>query len=306
MESPEDGIDDNRSEISKLSDRITKLEERLNRQPEDLPKETKKKEFTPLVLTLLGAIGTGLLAIANSFLQARQAHQLEQDKLQSTIILKAIEPSDPEDRKKALLFYLDVGLLVDPDGKIAKLKPENIPQSTEGTVLKTIGVSDIVRVGDAIMFSAGLLIDPDGAFRAYHPDGHSGLDYTMNAGSPGNWWAIITDNGKSSGNPVIQGPSDPAPGFYISTTSLEDPSKNRTDPRRYVDSSTIPYVVMPGRNATGVRLGDIAAVYSEQTKKVEFAVVADIGPSAKIGSGSIALAAGLGLNSDPRTGGVEN
>lgn len=275
-------------------------------QPEHRPTE-KKKDFSPLVLTILGAIGTGLFAIVNSFLQARQAHQLEQDKLQSTIILKAIEPSDPDERKKALLFYVEVGLLADPDGKIAKLKPENIPQA-EGQFIKKIGSSDIVKLGEAIVFSAGMAIDPQGAPKAYHPDGRSGLDLLPNAGAPGDWFAIITDNGSPSGNPIVQGPSDPAPGYYVSPTALQDPSKDRIDPRRYVDSSTVPYVVIPGRFSaeSGVKLGDLAAVYFAQNEKLAFAVVADLGPSKKIGEGSIALAAALGLDSDPKTPGVDS
>src|ERR1041385_3104569 len=78
-------------------------------------------------------------------------------------------------------------------------------------------------------YESGLMIDADGAYRAYHPDDKPGLDNLGNAGRPGNWWALVTDNGEPSGNPIIQGASDPAPGFYISTTSLEDPTKSRSE-----------------------------------------------------------------------------
>jgi hypothetical protein len=90
-----------------------------------------------------------------------------------------------------------------------------------------------------------MMIDADGAYRAYHP-ANKGLDFLANGGKPGNWWALVTENGKPSGTPVVQGPADPAPGFYISTTSLEDPAFGRKDPRRYVDSESIPYIVLPG------------------------------------------------------------
>jgi hypothetical protein len=33
---------------------------------------------------------------------------------------------------------------------------------------------------------------------------------------PGNWWALVTRNGR----PIVQGADDPAPGFYVSTTTL--------------------------------------------------------------------------------------
>ena len=90
--------------------------------------------------------------------------------------------------------------------------------------LKRIGYSDINTLQDdnsAFFYESGMMIDADGGYHAYHPDNKSGLDYLGNAGKPGNWWALVTDDGKPSGNPVVQSSSDPAPGFYISTTSLE-------------------------------------------------------------------------------------
>jgi hypothetical protein len=79
-------------------------------------------------------------------------------------------------------------------------------------------------------------LDADGTYRAYHLNGRSGLECLHNAGRPGNWWALITDNGRPNGHPVIQTANDPAPGFYVSITSLQDPSRARKDPRRYVDA----------------------------------------------------------------------
>ena len=101
-------------------------------------------------------------------------------------------------------------------------------------LLKRIGYSDINTLQNddsAFFYESGFMIDADGAYHAYHPDNRSGLDYLGNAGRPGNWWALVTDNRKPSGNPVIQSKSDPAPGFYISTTTLEDSSKDVDDPR---------------------------------------------------------------------------
>jgi hypothetical protein len=283
-------------EISQLQQTVRELRDTVDRLERRLPQSEKngnqKSNVTPLLLTILGAIGTGILAISNSFFQGKQAHDLEQDKLRSNLILKAIDSPDAEERKKALTFYVEAGLLSDPEGKIAKIEAKNIPQApqTEGRFLKRIGYSDIRQVDNAIVFSSGMEIDVSGAPRAYHPDGESGLDYLANAGSPGNWWALVTDNGQPSGNPVIQGVGDPAPGYYISTTSLEDPSKATTDPRRYVDSSTIPYIVIPGRFGETASLGDLSAVYRQSNGKLAFAVAAEVGPQNKIGIGSIALA----------------
>src|SRR5215470_12372583 len=102
--------------------------------------------------------------------------------------------------------------------------------------LKRVQYSYINTLDDddsAFFYESGMMIDADGGYHAYNPDGRSGLDYLGNAGRPGNWWALVTDNGKANGTPLIQSAADPAPDFYISTTSLEDPNYDRTDPRRY-------------------------------------------------------------------------
>ena len=62
------------------------------------------------------------------------------------------------------------------------------------------------------------------------------------------------------GTPVVQGPDDPAPGYYVSTTALEDRTRAVTDPRRYVDSNEIPFVVLPYDQRGDARLGDFGVV----------------------------------------------
>ena len=71
-------------------------------------------------------------------------------------------------------------------------------------ILDRIGYSDIMSVENdrsAFFFEAGMHIDADGAYRAYHPISSKGLDYLANAGKPGNWWALVTDNRKPSEHP---------------------------------------------------------------------------------------------------------
>lgn len=71
-----------------------------------------------------------------------------------------------------------------------------------------------------------------------------------------------------------------------------------------VNAETTKYFVLPLQKYQqyGVRLGDIAAVrYNDQ---VRFAVFADVGPHQKLGEGSMALAASLGINPNPRNGGT--
>jgi len=157
----------------------------------------------------------------------------------------------------------------------------------------------------SIIYKSGFAVDADGASRAYHPDDQSGLDSLAHAGHPGNWWALVTNNEKRSGRPVLQGESDPAPGFYVSTTALFDPGNpNVRDPRRYVDAEEIPYVVLPPRALKFARLGDFATVVNLQNGKVAAAIVADKStPRLPVGEGSIALADALDIDSDPRSGG---
>jgi len=158
----------------------------------------------------------------------------------------------------------------------------------------------------AFFYTSGLAIDADGAFRAYHPD-DLGLDSLAHAGHPGSWWALVTDNGSPSGRPVVQGSSDPAPGFYVSATALYDPRRhNHRDPHRYVDAATIPYVVLHPEALRHAKLGDFATVVNLQNGRTSSAIVADeSAPDLPVGEGSIALAKRLGIASNPRHGGKQ-
>jgi len=180
--------------------------------------------------------------------------------------------------------------------------------------LKNIGGVDVYTRGDLVYWTGGLQVDADGSPRAYNPK-DTGLDALANAGRPGtashrgNWWGILTDN---HGEPVVQGAVDPAPGFYISTTSLSDGSRAWDDPRRFVDAETVPYIVIPpsflgfaGKGGV-CRLGDLAVAVNLTNGNKVPCIVADVGPSNEIGEGSIALAQALEVPSSPRTGGCED
>jgi hypothetical protein len=159
----------------------------------------------------------------------------------------------------------------------------------------------------SFFFTSGFAIDADGAFKAYHPKDRPGLDSLAHAGHPGEWWAVVTDTQTPGGRPVLQQKSDPAPGYYISMTSLVDPTnKNWRDPHKYVDSMTIPYISLSPRALKYARLGDFATVVNLKNEKTSGAIVADqTDPSLPLGEGSIALAKALGIDWNPRTGGRE-
>lgn len=153
-------------------------------------------------------------------------------------------------------------------------------------------------VDGVLVWRSGLAVDADGSPRAYHPDSSKGLDYLANAGKPGRWWGLACDD---KGVPYVQGSGDPAPDFFVSTTSLFDPLYLAKDPRRYVNSEAVCYITATSDMIRqGVRMGDCAVVLYDG--KTVAAVVADKGPHP--GEGSIALCQALGVPSDPRHGGV--
>ncbi|MEA3188799.1 MAG: hypothetical protein QOD99_2629 [Chthoniobacter sp.] len=165
--------------------------------------------------------------------------------------------------------------------------------------------SEVVQLDDGrVEFTADADIDADGAARAYNPQ-NTGLDDLRNARNGSEWCGLALD---SHGRPFIQGPDDPAPGFYISTSALKMPGFANGDPRREVDAEHVPFIVVSPlirTRAAGVVLGCKARVTNLRNGRSVEAVVADIGPRTKIGELSIAAAKAIGVPSSPRNGGEE-
>jgi hypothetical protein len=94
-------------------------------------------------------------------------------------------------------------------------------------------------------------------------------------------------------------------GMIASRTWYRHPGKSADDPSAYVDSETVPYIVVPPmiiERTKGIVCGSLArATYND--KSVD-GVVADRGPRTKIGELSIAAARALGIPSSPRSGGL--
>lgn len=154
------------------------------------------------------------------------------------------------------------------------------------------GIPVTLADGLATWTANGLECDADGAWRAYAPDGSGlvSLDALANAGGPGNWYGVVTDE---QGTPVVQGKDDPAAGYLVSPTSLGDHNYQPTDPRRYVQADVEPYIVVTRSMLhAGVGLGDLAVV--EYQGRRAGAIVADVGPSCA--EGSIALHRALGVD----------
>jgi hypothetical protein len=116
-------------------------------------------------------------------------------------------------------------------------------------------------------------------------------------------------------------------GRLISSTSLVlNPLARRCDPRRYLDATKFPGIVVPNRESEdraidgdadpevappfaerGVRRGDLAVVYNPETKIWKGAFLYDTGPRRLLGEGSIRLVMNLrGIKRVPKSGDETN
>lgn len=176
----------------------------------------------------------------------------------------------------------------------------------------TIEGCDIIEQDDgSVVFTAAARLDGDGANGqfgqppCYAPTTFAGktLDDLRNAGGPGNWFGVVTDTGETTGTPIVQGPGDPCPGAYVSATSLHLRGHDGSvlpdrSPFKYVDSATVPFVVVPLTIIAGVQgivMGCRAVVTNTDNGRSVEAVVADRGPSQKLGEISLACARAIGV-----------
>ena len=162
--------------------------------------------------------------------------------------------------------------------------------------------------GNSLYWCSGLKIDADGGVFSYGPRWHPGLDFLGNANTDprnctGDWCGLACNK---AGIPYVQGPDEPNPQGYVSTTALQDHSQPVWRTARYVDSGTIPYISIPRELLhAGVQLGDLGMGLFVPTQLVSFFIVADVGPRGKLGEGSMQFAKNIGISSDPKHGGID-
>ncbi len=142
-----------------------------------------------------------------------------------------------------------------------------------------------------------MFVDVDGAPNAYGPPGKPTLDFERNAHTGGTLDGPIVGylTKRDHRTPIVQGPHDPCPGYYVSTTDFRDDSiDDDANPRKYLDATKINYVVL-GRfgQHRHVKLGDLVVVHSNRTGRTAYAVVGDSG-NPKSDEGSLALLQALG------------
>ncbi|HEX5183106.1 MAG TPA: glycoside hydrolase family 75 protein [Allosphingosinicella sp.] len=124
-------------------------------------------------------------------------------------------------------------------------------------------------------------------------------DHYSTQGADIKWIAIPVEKPPADGHyfPCLQkgGPTD---GYFVSQTALENVEKGKPcDTSTWINSLTIPYVVLPGSKlGDKVGLGDLALIYRREggAEYVAVALAADVGPAEEVGEGSIALHRRLG------------
>lgn len=186
--------------------------------------------------------------------------------------------------------------------------------SSEGFRSEVVLTED--ETGELVSFDADGDIDADGANgqhgqRAAYMTDNRGSELLANGGMAmrggkvvgvTSWWTDIVLAGQD-GNPlVLEG------GVIPSMTAYKYPKLPRNDPARYVDSETIPGIVVPPvvlDRTAGIVLGCKCKVTHLPTGVSQLGVVFDVGPRAKIGEISMQMARSIGVNPSPRIGGEE-
>jgi hypothetical protein len=151
-------------------------------------------------------------------------------------------------------------------------------------------------------------LDADGSLFSYHPDniGRDDLSFASWPSGSEDWRSILVADPADPKRPYVQC-EGPAKGYFLSMTTLRCSRSSPIDPRSYVDSEVIPYLVFPADflKIEGVgAFGDLAMARNLSNGLMSWAVVADQGPAwHPLGEISLRLAANLGgVNVNPRNG----
>jgi hypothetical protein len=149
-------------------------------------------------------------------------------------------------------------------------------------------------------YASAMQVDADGSPKGYHAGDAHEFQNNFDCFD----WLENLSAGDRHGQQGVGGAIGPAPGFTISGTSLCDhnvTSLNNT--ARYVDASTIPFIVLPGdfphvpgQTAADVSdyVGCLCYMINLTTGNATGAVFADVGPN--VGEASLATALRLGCD----------
>ncbi len=171
--------------------------------------------------------------------------------------------------------------------------------TTDGASAADEGVADLTPIIGAPQLAEGtrgVVVKPSGFF------------FSARKGAAATVQPLLVSVGRAKAveyTSAMRVDADGAGGWYLKDKSGHPTTTLKYSPTESLDPGRIPYIVLPkgfNKEFPGVRLGDYAAVtYGGKTL---YAVVGDIGLPGVLGAGSIALASGLGIDPDPKTGGA--
>ncbi|WP_197355673.1 glycoside hydrolase family 75 protein, partial [Streptomyces clavuligerus] len=158
--------------------------------------------------------------------------------------------------------------------------------------------------GRSAVTAAELLARVDGCTRIsqglYRTDLRTAATVPVcDAGGAVFWRADLDVNCDGQATPRCNTGADP---YFLEQTAF------RQSDGRPLNAETLPFVVVPAPSGLwrypdwGIRGGSVVAVVHGGT--VRYGVVGDTGPAGIIGEASHAMAAALGIDPDPRSGGV--
>lgn len=168
---------------------------------------------------------------------------------------------------------------------------------------------------DRVYYTANATIDADGSnaqsgARAAYMVNDKGTDYLANGGMKMRNGKVVCAHDWARDIVILGADNQPKvfPGGVIaSMTWYRHQNLKKDDPKAYVDSETVPYVVVPPlivQKTVGVVRGCAAKITYKG--KTCVCVVADKGPSSKLGELSIAAARAIGIPSSPKSGGISD
>lgn len=224
-------------------------------------------------------------------------------------------------RRSDAARFVSIAVLL---GSFATAISAQCPLTQESTFAHAeIGTVKIFRERstNAIAFASQMQVNTDGAPDSYHPD-DIGITHICNGISVGpdcTWKAQCLPEFRQAkaegfrgptkicffamatgtdGVPIIQGDTDPKPGYFVSTTALKQLGLNSRTPQAQLDSNTVPFAVIPSTwqrsGQPGPKLGDFGVAYRRSNGKLAYFVIGDTGPRNKLGEGSVALHQALG------------
>ena len=208
-----------------------------------------------------------------------------------------------------LIVASQFGADAEPAGCNAQVIHKHVNKTSKNKKMvpeRTVEVRSGSNEDGVIFYLSKMAIDADGAPNAYHPIESKGLDRLSSAGFGSSCNVLVCKVPKQPSKGYVTIPSGPFQGFFVSQSSLEDKTRDRTDHARYVSATHVPYVAVTGSVAAKLKLapGDLAYAINLKNGERSGAIFGDIGTENTLGEASIKLADKLKVPLSPINGGA--